>query len=111
MAGRLVQGLGIGAVTVALYVVVARVYPARLHPSIFAGFAASWVVPSLIGPFIAGLVAEAFTWHWVFLGVVGLVALATAVVAPAVRGLKGGATPGGSTIGSEGTASESSPPR
>src|SRR5690606_26522120 len=28
--GRLVQGLGTGAVTVALYVVVARVFPARL---------------------------------------------------------------------------------
>ncbi|HRQ00336.1 MAG TPA: MFS transporter, partial [Terrimesophilobacter sp.] len=45
VAGRLVQGLGTGAVTVALYVIVARVFPARLHPSIFAGFAAAWVVP------------------------------------------------------------------
>ena len=89
VAGRLVQGLGTGAVTVALYVVVARVYPARLHPSIFAGFAAAWVIPSLIGPFAAGVVAELFSWHWVFLGVVALVALATAMVAPALRGLSG----------------------
>ncbi|MBX3090890.1 MAG: MFS transporter [Cryobacterium sp.] len=89
VAGRLIQGLGTGAVTVALYVVVARVYPARLHPSIFAGFAAAWVIPSLIGPFAAGLVTELLTWHWVFLGVVGLVALATAMVAPALRGLHG----------------------
>ena len=87
VVGRLVQGLGTGAVTVALYVVVARVYPARLHPSIFAGFAAAWVIPSLIGPFAAGIVTEVFSWHWVFLGVVGLVALATAMVAPALRGL------------------------
>lgn len=89
VAGRLVQGLGTGAVTVALYVVVARVYPARLHPSIFAGFAAAWVIPSLIGPFAAGAVTELFSWHWVFLGVVGLVAIATAMVAPALRGLSG----------------------
>ena len=87
VVGRLVQGLGSGAVTVALYVVVARVYPARLHPSIFAGFAAAWVIPSLVGPFAAGIVTEVFSWHWVFLGVVGLVALATAMVAPALRGL------------------------
>ncbi len=38
VAGRLVQGLGGGALTVALYVVVARVYPATLHPKIFAAF-------------------------------------------------------------------------
>jgi MFS family permease len=89
VAGRLVQGLGTGAQTVALYVVVARVYPARLHPSIFAGFAAAWVIPSLIGPFAAGVVTEVFSWHWVFLGVVALVAIATAMVAPALRGLRG----------------------
>ncbi|MHA6667645.1 MFS transporter [Homoserinimonas sp. A447] len=89
VAGRLVQGLGAGAINVALYVVVARVYPARLHPQIFAGFAAAWVVPSLIGPFAAGVVTELFSWHWVFLGVVGLVAIAAAMVWPALRGLTG----------------------
>lgn len=90
VVGRLVQGLGTGAVTVALYVVVARVYPARLHPSIFAGFAAAWVIPSLIGPFAAGVVTELLSWHWVFLGVVVLVAIATAMVAPTLRGMSGG---------------------
>lgn len=85
VAGRLVQGLGTGAVTVALYVIVARIFPARLHPSIFAGFAAAWVVPSLIGPYFAGLIAQWFSWHWVFLGVVGLVLAATVMVAPAVH--------------------------
>lgn len=87
VAGRLVQGLGTGAINVALYVVVARVYPARLHPQIFAGFAAAWVIPSLIGPFAAGVVTELFSWHWVFLGVVGLVLIAAAMVGPALRGL------------------------
>src|SRR6185312_17315739 len=93
--GRLVQGLGSGAIIVALYVVVARVFPARLHPSIFAGFAAAWVVPSLIGPFAAGAVAEIWSWHWVFLGVVGLIVAAMGMVVPVMRGLergRGGAT-------------------
>lgn len=85
--GRLVQGFGSGAIIVALYVVVARVFPARLHPSIFAGFAASWVIPSLIGPFAAGAVAEAWSWHWVFLGVVGLIVAAMAMVVPVARSL------------------------
>ena len=55
VAGRLVHGLGGGGLTVALYVIVARIIPPRLHPGMFAGFAAAWVVPSLVGPFIAGL--------------------------------------------------------
>jgi MFS family permease len=91
LAGRLVQGLGGGAVTVALYVVVARVYPPVLHPKIFAAFAAAWVIPSLVGPFAAGLVAQLASWHWVFLGVVGLVVPALLMIVPALRGLSGGA--------------------
>lgn len=89
VAGRLIHGLGGGALTVSLYVIVARVYPPRLHPRIFAGFAAAWVVPSLIGPLIAGLLAESVGWRWVFLGVVGLVVLAMLMVVPAMRGVHG----------------------
>jgi MFS family permease len=87
VAGRLVQGLGGGAMTVALYVVVARVYPPVLHPKIFAAFSAAWVIPSLVGPFAAGIVAQAASWHWVFLGVVGLVVPALLMIVPALRGL------------------------
>ncbi|MET1053087.1 MAG: MFS transporter [Mycetocola sp.] len=93
VVGRLVQGLGSGAMNVALYVVVARIYPPALHPKIFAGFAAAWVVPSLIGPFAAGVVAEATSWHWVFLGVVGLILVAMLMVVPALRMLVGGPRP------------------
>jgi MFS family permease len=87
VAGRLVQGLGGGALTVSLYVLVARIYPGALHPKIFAAFSAAWVVPSLVGPFAAGIVAQVFSWHWVFLGVVGLVIPALLMIAPVLRGL------------------------
>ncbi|MDQ0662686.1 MFS family permease [Arthrobacter ulcerisalmonis] len=87
VAGRLVQGLGGGALTVALYVLVARFFPGPLHPRIFAAFSAAWVVPSLVGPFAAGVVAQVFSWHWVFLGVVGLVIPALAMIVPVLRGL------------------------
>jgi len=85
VGGRFLQGLGAGGITVALYVLVAGVYPAALHPRIFGLFAAAWVVPSMVGPFVAGLVADAWSWHWVFLGVVVLVAAATLVIVPALR--------------------------
>ncbi|NUT70284.1 MFS transporter [Pseudarthrobacter sp. C4D7] len=87
VAGRLVQGLGGGALTVALYVLVARFFPGPLHARIFAAFSAAWVVPSLVGPFAAGVVAQVFSWHWVFLGVVGLVIPALAMIVPVLRGM------------------------
>ncbi|GIH92646.1 MFS transporter [Planobispora siamensis] len=72
--GRFVQGFGAGMFQVAMYVLVSRVYPANLHPRVFAVFAAGWVVPSMVGPVIAGLVVESLGWRWVFLGVPLLVA-------------------------------------
>ena len=87
VAGRLVQGLGTGGQTVALYVVVARVYPSALHGRVFAAFSAAWVVPSLIGPFLAGAVTEYLHWRWVFLGVALLTVIAFAMVAVRLRGL------------------------
>jgi MFS family permease len=87
VAARFLQGLGGGAMTVALYVVVARIYAPIDHPRIFGAFAAAWVIPSMIGPTIAGGVAEALGWRWVFLGVVVLAAAATALLLPGLREL------------------------
>jgi MFS family permease len=87
VVGRLVQGLGTGGQTVALYVVVARVYPPRLHGRVFAAFSAAWVVPSLIGPFLAGAVTEFLHWRWVFLGVAVLTVIAFAMVVLRLHGL------------------------
>ncbi|QYH35792.1 MFS transporter [Salinibacterium sp. M195] len=85
IVGRFLQGLGSGALIVSLYVVVARLYPSALHPKIFGLFASAWVLPSLVGPPLAGVVAENISWHWVFFGVVILVAGAAAAILPAVR--------------------------
>lgn len=92
ISGRILQGLGTGAINVALYVVVARIYPAALHPKIFGAFAAAWVIPSLIGPPVAGLVADASSWHWVFLGVGALVLAASGSIVPSLRELMGHTT-------------------
>ncbi len=86
VTGRLVQGLGTGAQTVALYVVVARVYPAAMHGRVFAAFSAAWVIPSLVGPFLAGAVTEYLHWRWVFLGVAGLTIVAFVLVVTRLLG-------------------------
>ena len=80
VVGRLIQGLGVGGQTVSLYVVVARVYPTASHGRVFAALSAAWVVPSLIGPFLAGAVTEYLHWRWVFFGIAGLTVLAFVMV-------------------------------
>jgi MFS family permease len=76
VAGRAVQGLGSGILGVAVYVVVGRCFPDELRPRVFAGFAAAWLVPALVGPAISGLVAEHLGWRWVFLAAAMLAPLA-----------------------------------
>ncbi|MGW1024133.1 MFS transporter [Streptomyces sp. NPDC002577] len=83
--GRAVQGLGGGLVIVALYVVVSRAYPERLRPAIMAAIAASWVVPSVVGPLAAGAVTENLGWRWVFLGIPVLVVFPLALALPQIR--------------------------
>jgi MFS family permease len=85
--GRLVMGLGSGGLVVALYVIVARVYPPNLHGRVMAAFAAAWVVPSLVGPAGAGAVTEFLHWRWVFAGVAVLAAGAFAMLASRLRTL------------------------
>jgi MFS family permease len=87
LVGRMLQGLGAGALSVAAFVLIAAVYPERVRPAVFGLISSAWVLPSLLGPPVAGLVTESLSWHWVFLGLVPLVAVALALVAPAVRHL------------------------
>ncbi|MBM9508826.1 MFS transporter [Actinacidiphila acididurans] len=92
LLGRAVQGLGGGLVIVALYVVVGRAFPERLRPAVMAAFAASWVVPSIVGPLVSGTITEQLGWRWVFLAIPVLVALPLAVMLPTLR-RTGGGTP------------------
>ena len=92
LVGRVLQGWGAGAVTVAGYVLIAAVYPERSRPAVFGLMSAAWVLPSLIGPPVAGVVTEQLSWHWVFLGLIPVVVLAVGLVIPAVSRLGQSAT-------------------
>lgn len=87
VAGRVLQGLGGGALSVGLYVLVGLVFPQTLQPAVFASFAAAWVLPSLFGPALAAFVAHTVGWRWVFLGAVALAAGAASLLAPSLRRL------------------------
>lgn len=87
VAGRAVQGVGAGAMLALAYVLIGRTYPTTVQPRILAVISSSWVIPALVGPAIAGTVADGVGWRWVFLGLVPLVAIAGAITLPAMRGL------------------------
>ncbi|WP_330312196.1 MFS transporter [Streptomyces sp. NBC_00523] len=90
IAGRAVQGLGGGLVIVALYVVISRAYPEHLRPAILAAFAASWVIPSVVGPLAAGSVTEHLGWRWVFVGIPVLIVFPLALALPEIRRMASG---------------------
>jgi MFS family permease len=87
LAGRVLQGLGLGTQTVAIYVLVALVYPAARRPAAFGLLAAAWVLPSLVGPTAAGLITEHAGWRWVFLGIAPFAVFGVLLLLPAIRTL------------------------
>lgn len=94
VAGRAVQGLGAGVVPAVAYVAISRCYPEKSRPRMFAVLSTAWVVPGLVGPGIAALVAEAVGWRWVFLGLIPLVIAAGALVVLALRDVPPPESPG-----------------
>jgi MFS family permease len=88
VGARVVQGLGAGMTSTALYVLVTRVYPQRLHTAILAGFSAAWVVPSVAGPFVAGLITQTLGWRWVFGLAIVVLLVAAGLLARIVSGLR-----------------------
>lgn len=87
VGGRAVQGLGGGLVVVSVYVVIAEVYAERTRPRMFAALSAAWVVPSLVGPVVAGALTQHLTWRLVFWLIPPLALLALALIWPALRDL------------------------
>jgi MFS family permease len=92
LAGRLIAGLGAGLIVVALYVVIGRAYPDALRPKVFSWVSAAWVLPSLIGPPIAGWLTSTWSWRWVFLIVLAPIAVTFTVVSTQRDRITGGST-------------------
>jgi MFS family permease len=95
--GRAVQGLGGGIVIVAVYVLVGRAYEDDLRPRMFAALSAAWVVPSIVGPLVAGFLADQLSWRLVFLLIAPLAVVPVLIVLPsAIR--YDGPPPAGPTV-------------
>lgn len=89
IVGRTVQGLGAGIIGAIIYVIIGRGFPAEMKPRLLALVSTAWVVPGLIGPALAGLIADTFGWRLVFLAIVPLALIAMALTLPALGDMQG----------------------
>ncbi len=87
VVGRFVQGFGAGVVPAIGYIVIGRVFSIAERPRMFAILSTACVVPGLVGPVLAERIADSVGWRYVFLGLIPLVAVAGAVVVPAMMRL------------------------
>ncbi len=85
--GRLLQGLGAGAIPPTAYVIIGRSFRDELRPRMFATLSTAWVVPGVIGPAIAGGIAQLTSWRMVFIGLLPLIVVAAAITLPAIRAM------------------------
>src|SRR5215467_15728202 len=84
VAGRVLQGIGAGAVPSVAYAVIGRSFPSPLQARMMAVLSTAWVVPGVAGPVVAAEVAHLFGWRWVFLGLLPVVAVAGSIAVPAL---------------------------
>jgi MFS family permease len=84
VAGRLVQGLGSGAMNVAIYVCVAIAFSRRQRPKMFTYISTAWVLPSFVGPPVSAWLTQHLSWHWVFFAVIPLVIFGGAMAFPSL---------------------------
>ncbi|ETT69629.1 MFS transporter [Paenibacillus sp. FSL R7-277] len=83
--GRVFQGFGGGAIITCVYYSITLGYPDKLRTRILALFSGAYIVPALIGPYIAGLIAEHVSWRLVFWLVLPFIGLAVMLTLPAFR--------------------------
>ena len=94
VAGRLVQGLGAGAIVSLCYVAISALFPESLWPRVYGAVAGVWGAATLLGPLCGGLFAQAGFWRgafWLFVvqGVIFIVAVLVMVPAAPPHKAKG----------------------
>ena len=87
LVGRALEGLGAGALGVVTYASASRAYPAAMYGRMLALMSSAWVLPSLVGPAVAGLIADHATWRWVFVLLLPFLPVAVMLTLPGLRAL------------------------
>ena len=77
LLGRLIEGLGGGALVSLAFVSVERLFARAIWPQLFAVMSAIWGIAAFAGPLFGALVAESLSWRWAF-GLFSIAGLAMA---------------------------------
>ena len=88
VAGRVIQGLGGGAMGSIIYVAIARGYAPEAQPRMIAVISSAWVVPGLVGPALAGYITQETSWRWAFLALAPLLPIAAIAVSGPIARLR-----------------------
>ena len=77
LAGRLIEGLGGGALVSLAFVSVERLFPRNIWPQLFGIMSAIWGVAAFSGPMLGAIMVDFLSWRWAF----GVFTLGGAVMA------------------------------
>lgn len=84
LLARFVQGLGGGALNLALFVVIALVWAPAERPGVLAIISFMWLLPAFIGPPIAAALTLS-SWRWVFATMLPVLVMAGLMTLPSLR--------------------------
>ncbi|MFK4341740.1 MULTISPECIES: MFS transporter [Paenibacillus] len=88
IGSRAMQGLGAGAMMTCVYTAISLSYPDELRAKILGAFGTAYVLPSMLGPYVAGLIADQWSWRFVFWGILPILVVSALLSLPAFRKLK-----------------------
>ncbi|CAM3375136.1 MFS transporter [Deinococcus deserti] len=74
--GRFIQGLGAGGLGALPFAVITARYPEARRARMLAAVSSAWLLPALVGPLLASLMADHWSWRTVFWGLIPVLALA-----------------------------------
>jgi EmrB/QacA subfamily drug resistance transporter len=63
---RLIQGIGAGAMQPIAVTIAGDLYPPRERLRIQGVLSGTWAAAAILGPFAGGVIAEYFSWSWIF---------------------------------------------
>lgn len=88
IVGRLAQGFASGVLISVAYAAVRTAYHLDVRPRMMALWSSAWVIPGLVGPAVAGFIAETIGWRWVFLGMIPFPLVAAVLTFRSLRAVK-----------------------
>ncbi|WP_164772153.1 MFS transporter [Mesorhizobium sp. M2C.T.Ca.TU.002.02.1.1] len=92
LAGRLIEGLGGGALVSLAFVSVERLFPRAIWPQLFGVMSAIWGIAAFSGPMIGAIMVELLSWRWA-VGIFTLGGIAVAIASLTVLNTAGASRP------------------